>query len=49
LDKAQREHTKRAETIQAETEALEKRSQAEDARWDTEKEKLKAALRRAGN
>jgi hypothetical protein len=40
LDKAEREHAERVE-------ALEKRSQAEDARWDKEKERLKAALRRA--
>ena len=47
LDKAEHEHTKRATAIQAEVEALAKRSQAEDARWDKEKERLKAALRRA--
>ena len=47
LDKAEREHTKRATAIQAEMETLAKRSQAEDARWDKEKERLKAALRRA--
>jgi hypothetical protein len=47
LDKAQREHAKRAAALQAELEALEKRSQAEDARWDKEKEQLEAALRRA--
>jgi hypothetical protein len=37
LDRAEREHAKRAAAIQAEAEALEKRSQAEDARWDKEK------------
>jgi hypothetical protein len=47
LDEAEREHAERAAAIQAEVEALEKRSQAEDARWDKEKERLKAALRRA--
>lgn len=47
LDKAEREHTHRAAAIQAEVEALAKRSQAEDARWDKENERLKAALRRA--
>jgi hypothetical protein len=47
LDKAEREHGNRAATIQAEMEAIEKRSQAEDARWDKEKERLEAALRRA--
>jgi hypothetical protein len=47
LNKAEQEHAKRAATIQAEVEALEKRSQAEEARWDKEKGRLKAALRRA--
>jgi hypothetical protein len=47
LNKAEQEHAKRAATIQAEVEALEKRSQAEQARWDKEKGRLEAALRRA--
>jgi hypothetical protein len=47
LDKAEQEHTNRAAAIQAEVETLAKRSQVEDARWDQEKERLKAALRRA--
>ncbi|MGY3591428.1 Skp family chaperone for outer membrane proteins [Bradyrhizobium sp. USDA 4341] len=47
LDKAEQEHAKRAAAIQAEVEALEKRSQAENARWDKEKERLEATLRRA--
>ena len=47
LDKAEQEHAKRAAVIQAEVEALEKRSQAEKARWDKEKERLETALRRA--
>lgn len=47
LDKAEQEHAKRAAAIQAEVEALEKRSQTEEARWDKEKERLQAALRRA--
>lgn len=47
LDKAGQEHAKRAAVIQAEVEALEKRSQAEKARWGKEKERLEAALRRA--
>ena len=47
LDKAEQEHAKRATAIQAEVEALAKRSQAEDARWNKEKERLEAALRRA--
>src|SRR3954447_27025732 len=47
LDKAEQEHAKRAAAIQAEVEDLEKRSQTEQARWDKEKERLEAALRRA--
>jgi hypothetical protein len=47
LDKAEQEHAKRAAAIQAEIEALEKRSQVEKARWESEKERLEAALRRA--
>jgi hypothetical protein len=47
LDKAEEEHAKRAAAIQAQIEALEKRSQVEKARWDREKERLEAALRRA--
>jgi hypothetical protein len=47
LDKAEQEHAKLAGAIQAEMEALEKRSQVEDARWDREKERLQDELRRA--
>jgi hypothetical protein len=47
LNKAEQEHAKRAATIQAEVEALETRSQTEQARWDKEKGRLEAALRRA--
>ena len=47
LDKAKQVHAKRAAAIQAEVEALEKRSKTEEARWDREKERLEAALRRA--
>jgi hypothetical protein len=47
LDKAEQEHAKRAAAIQAEVEALEKKLQTEEARWDKEKERLEAALRRA--
>ena len=38
---------KRAADIQAEVEALEKRSRAENDRWGKERERLQAALRRA--
>ena len=47
LGKAEQEHTRRAAAIQAEAEALEKRSQAEKARWDKEKERLEAMVLRA--
>ena len=47
LNKAEQEHSKRAATIRTEVEVLEKRSQAEEARWDKEKGQLEAALRRA--
>ncbi|UPJ95037.1 cell envelope biogenesis protein TolA [Bradyrhizobium sp. 172] len=47
LDRAKQEHARRAAAIQAEVEALEKRSQAEQARWDKEKARLEATLRRA--
>ena len=48
LGKAEHEHAKRAAAaIEAEVEALEKRSQTEEARWAKEKERLEAALRRA--
>lgn len=47
LDKAQGEHAKRAAAIQAELEALETKSRAEDTRWGKEKNRLEAALRRA--
>jgi hypothetical protein len=47
LDAARREHEKNASDIQAQLEALEQRSQAEAARWEKEKARLEAALRRA--
>ncbi|MBA4038435.1 MAG: cell envelope biogenesis protein TolA [Bradyrhizobium sp.] len=47
LDKGEQEHAKRAAAIQAEVEALEKKSQAEKAHWDKEKGRLEASLRRA--
>jgi hypothetical protein len=47
FDKAQGEHAKRAAAIQAELEALEMKSRAEDTRWGKEKNRLEAALRRA--
>lgn len=47
LDEAERKHADRASAFRAEAEALDKKSQAEDARWEKEKERLAAALRRA--
>lgn len=47
LEKAEREHDNRVATIEADRAAIEKRSQAEEARWEKQKEKLKDALRRA--
>src|SRR3954452_7739375 len=47
IEQAKREHDKRASTIETERAALEKRSQAEHARWEKQKEKLAIALRRA--
>jgi hypothetical protein len=47
LDDAEREHTKTAATIQAAADAVEKRAQAERARWEKEKLRLNAALKRA--
>lgn len=46
LTKANREHEKRASTIEAERAAVEERSQAEEARWEKQKSKLESALRR---
>jgi hypothetical protein len=47
LDKAEEEHAKRAEALRAQIEAIEIKVQAEDANWDKEAKRLKAALQRA--
>jgi hypothetical protein len=47
LEKAEQEHTRRAAALRAEIEAIEKKLKAEDADWDEEEGRLKAALRRA--
>ena len=44
LEKSQRAHEERAESLEAERTAIEKRIQAEDARWESEKEKLTARI-----
>jgi type IV secretory pathway VirB10-like protein len=46
LDKAEAEHASLADAIETQRAAVEKRSQAEDARWKSQKQKLEAALRR---
>ena len=47
LEKGEQQHARRMATIEAERDALAKKSQAEDGRWKKEKEKLQRALRRA--
>ena len=47
LEQARREHESNAKKIEHDRAALDKRSQAEDARWEQQKEKLETALRRA--
>jgi hypothetical protein len=47
LDAARRKHEEKAAGIRAELEALEDESQAEEARWEKERTRLEAALRRA--
>ncbi|MGX1007082.1 colicin import membrane protein [Bradyrhizobium japonicum] len=49
LDEAHRKHDLRAGDIEAERDAVEKRAQDEEARWQKEKAKLTDALRRARN
>jgi hypothetical protein len=47
LDTARRKHVGNAADIQAKLEALEERSRTEEARWEKERSKLEALLRRA--
>jgi hypothetical protein len=47
LDTAEREHAERAAAIDAERETVEKKSRTEDARWEKERDRLRAALKRA--
>jgi hypothetical protein len=47
LDKAEEEHTRRAVALRVEIEAIEEKLNAEEAKWDKEKQRLKAQLRRA--
>ena len=47
LEKAEQDHNRKAGAIDDERAAIEKRAQAEDARWQKQKMKLESALRRA--
>jgi colicin import membrane protein len=47
LDKAGQDHEARASVIEADRASVEKRAQEEEARWNTQREKLEATLRRA--
>jgi colicin import membrane protein len=47
LEEAKRDHETKVEEIKRDRAALDRRSQAEDARWEKQKEKLETALRRA--
>jgi hypothetical protein len=47
LNEAEAEHAKRAAAIQADIEVLDKKARTEDARWDKDRKRLEAALRRA--
>ncbi|MBX9645524.1 MAG: cell envelope biogenesis protein TolA [Xanthobacteraceae bacterium] len=46
FDSAEREHVERAAAIDAEREAVEKKARTEDARWEKERDRLRAALKR---
>jgi len=47
MEKAEQNHLKRASTIETDRAALDKRSRAEDARWEKQRQKLQTALHRA--
>lgn len=47
MDVAQREHEERSEKLEAERQDIEKRIEAEDARWEDKRVGLEKALRRA--
>jgi len=47
LDKGRRDHNRTAARIEAERAAVEKRAQAEQARWEKQEQKLQFALQRA--
>jgi hypothetical protein len=47
FEEAKRDHETKVEEIERDRAELDRRAQAEDARWEKQKEKLEAALRRA--
>jgi hypothetical protein len=47
LDKAEGEHAQRVAALRAEIETIERKLKSEDANWDGDEKRLKAALRRA--
>lgn len=47
LDAAEREHVEKAAIIDAEREAVEKKSQSEEARWEKQRDRLRAVIKRA--
>jgi hypothetical protein len=47
LNKAEEGHAKRADALRAQIETIEMKVQAEDANWDEEAKRLKAAVQRA--
>ena len=49
LAEAKRDHETNLDEIERDRAALDRRAQAEDARWEKQKEELEAALRRAGD
>ena len=49
LEQAEREHKTKVQEIEKDRAALDQRSEVENARWETQKEKLETALRRASN
>jgi len=49
LEQAKREHETKVQEIEKDRAALDKRSEAENARWEKQKEKLETALRRASD
>jgi flagellar motility protein MotE (MotC chaperone) len=46
LETAEEKHTQRAAVLRAQIEAIEKKVQAEDANWNEEAKRLKAAVQR---